>query len=185
MVKSLKGDPINGYFEYQVGGKLRRFDQQNVSEFVDRIPPALARMIIRHHDGPATIVPIPNSHVVSIDTTDFKTLQLANKVAAESGGRFTVVPALVFKEVQQKSRDGGPRDPKHFEIAYQVVRDVSGPLILLDDVCTGGGHLIAAHWRLHRPASPVILACTFGRTTKQQLDNPIGIRADEIDLTRS
>jgi hypothetical protein len=128
MVKALKGDTIKGYFEYRVGGKLRRFDQKNVSEFVDRIPRALARMMLRYHDRPATIVPIPNSHVVAADTENFKTLDLARKVAAESNGRFMVLPALVFKEVQKKSREGGPRDPKHFEAAYDVLRELAGPL---------------------------------------------------------
>ena len=82
------------------------------------------------------------------------------------GAANSVEPALVFDKVQQKSREGGPRDPKHFEQAYRVIRDLKGPLILLDDVCTGGGHLIAAHRRLHRPESPVVLACTFCRTTQ-------------------
>ena len=183
MVKALKGDPINGYFDIKVAGKHRRFDQSNITEFVDRIPRALSRMIIRHHDAPATIVPIPNSHVIAPNTADFKTRDLANKIAAESGGRFTVSPALVFREVQQKSRAGGPRDPEHFENAYRVVRDVKGPIILLDDVCTSGSHLIAAHRVLHRDSSPVILASTFGRTTKEQHKEPIGIREEEIDLT--
>jgi hypothetical protein len=52
-----------------------------------------------------------------------------------------------------------------------------------DDVCTSGGHLIAAHRVLHRDSSPVILASTFGRTTKEQHKEPIGIREEEIDLT--
>jgi hypothetical protein len=183
MVKALKGDPINGYFDYKVAGIMRRFDQSNVKEFVDRIPPALARTIQRHHDTAATIVPIPNSHVTTTDARDFRTLELANKIAANSGGKFSVVPALVFNEAQQKSRKGGPRDPEHLEKAYRVVRDVKGPIILLDDVCTTGGHLVAAHRLLHRDSSPVILASTFGRSTKEQLKEPIGILEEEIDLT--
>ena len=182
MVKALKGDPINRYFDYKIAGVMRRFDQSNVQEFVDRVPPALARLILRHHDDAATIVPIPNSHVTAPDTERFRTLELANKIAANSRGKFTVAPALVFNEEQKKSREGGPRDPEHFEKAYRVVREVKGPVILVDDVCTSGGHLIAAHRVLHRESSPVILACTFGRSTREQLKEPIGIREEEIDL---
>jgi hypothetical protein len=184
MVKALKGDAIRGYFNYEVGGIIRRFDQSNISEFVTRIAPALARIIVRAHDGLATLVPIPNSHVISPDTGDFKTFDLATKIAAESGGRYSVAPALVFNEVQQKSREGGPRDPKHFEAAYRITRKVEGPIILVDDVCTGGGHLVGAHWRLHKSNSPIVLACTFGKSTRQQLDNPIGVREDLLDLSR-
>jgi hypothetical protein len=184
MVKALKGDPINGHFSSIVGGKWREYDQSNVKEFVGRIPRALAANILRHHDGPATIVPIPNSHVIAATTPGFKTLDLANKIAEHSGGKFKVAPALVFDEVQKKSREGGPREACHFEKAYRVVQAVDGPIILLDDVCTGGGHLIGAHWRLHTKKSPVVLACTFGRSTKQQLKNPVSLLAEELDLTR-
>ncbi|MEH2501489.1 phosphoribosylpyrophosphate synthetase [Bradyrhizobium sp. AZCC 1578] len=175
MIKAIKGDPIKGWFHSYVGGQRRVYDQNNVQDFVSRIPPALAKNILRHHDGEATIVPIPNSHVTSATTPDFKTLDLAREIARKSGGILKVAPALVFREVQKKSREGGPRDPSHFETAYKVVERPKGPIILLDDVCTTGGHLVAAHWLLHRhPSRPVVLACTFGRTTKQQHDEPIG-----------
>ena len=184
MVKALKGDPINGYFHSVVGGVYRKYNQSNVHEFVDRIPRALAANILRHHDEPATIVPIPNSHVISATTPGFRTLDLANKIAQHSGGKFKVVPALVFNEVQKKSREGGPREASHFEKAYCLVQAVDGPIILLDDVCTGGGHLIGAHWRLHTKETPVVLACTFGRSTKQQLKNPVSLLEEDLDLTR-
>jgi hypothetical protein len=184
MVKAIKGDPIKGYFHCVVGGHRRNYDQSNVHEFVDRIPPALAKNILRHHDGEATIVPIPNSHVISAATPDFKTLDFAKKIAQHSGGKLKVAPALAFREVQKKSREGGPRQAPHFEMAYKVLEQPNGPIILFDDVCTSGGHLIAAHRLLHREHSPVILACTFGRSTKQQLEDPIGLRAEDLDLTR-
>lgn len=185
MVKALKGDQINGYFDYKVGGKMRRFDQSNVSEFVERIPRALARLIARHHPDEATLVPIPNSHVVSATTPRFKTLELAQKIAEQSAGKLTAVPALAFREVQAKSHKGGPRDPQHFEKAYKVLQRPKGSIILLDDVCTTGGHLVAAHWLLHRrPVSPIALACTFGRTTKEKLKQPIGLRTEDLDVTK-
>lgn len=185
MVKALKGDAINGYFDFKIGDKMRRFDQSNVAEFVERIPRALARMIARHHPSEATLVPIPNSHVVSATTPRFKTLELARKVADHSAGKLTVAPALAFREVQKKSREGGPRQASHFEKAYKIVQRPKGPIILLDDVCTSGGHLIAAHWLLHHEQnSPVVLACTFGRTTKEQLKSPVGLRSEDLDVSR-
>lgn len=183
MVKALKGDPIKGYFDFKIGEKVRRFDQANVREFVERIPRGLARMIGRHHAGEATIVPIPNSHVVSATTPGFKTLELAREVAEHSGGKLTVVPALAFREVQTKSRNGGPRHHSHFEKAYEILQRPKGPIILLDDVCTSGGHLVAAYRLLHQQhKSPVVLACTFGRTTKEQFKQPIGPRVEDIEI---
>src|SRR5262249_45163273 len=142
MVKAIKGQPINGHFHSQVGGKWRKYNQSNVHEFVARAPRGLAASIRRHHSGPATIVPIPNSHVIAPDTPGFRTLELANEIAKHSNGVLKVTPALVFKVPQKKSHEGGPRHPDHFEAAYKVVSEVEGPIILFDDVCTGGGHLI-------------------------------------------
>lgn len=184
MVRALKRKPLKGYFDVQVAGVLRRFTRENVGEFVDRVPIALARTILRHHDAPATLVPIPNSHVVDPATPDFHTLTLACQIAGNSGGRYTVQPALVFQEPQQKSHEGGPRDPNIIEAAYKVVAEVLGPVILIDDVCTLGGHLIAARWKLHSANSPVALACTFGRSTKQQVQDPLGPIEEMLDVTR-
>ena len=184
MVKALKGDEINGWFDYKVAGKYRRFDQSNVHEFVDRIPIALARMIARHVDTPASLVPIPNSHVTDVGAENFRTLVLAQGIATQSGGKLTAVPALVFKEPQPKSREGGPRSSEHFENAYALVANVRGPIVLLDDVCTGGGHLIGAYRKLNSPLRNVILACAFGRSTKVQAANPIGLREEALDVTK-
>ena len=92
MVKALKGDAINGYFEFKIGNKTRHFNQSNVAEFVERIPRALAKMIARHVEGAVTLVPIPNSHVTDIATPDFKTLDFAKSVASASGGQINVCP---------------------------------------------------------------------------------------------
>jgi hypothetical protein len=184
MVKALKGDPINGYFVLKIAGVDRTFDQSNIDKFLERIPRALARTIALHLETPATIVPIPNAHVTDPGDADFRTLALAKSVAAESRGKLTAVPALVFREKQQKSREGGPRSPHHFEQAYRIAVPVHGPIVLLDDVCTGGGHLIAAHWKLHGADRNVALACTFGRSTKTQQTDPIGIRLENLNLSR-
>jgi hypothetical protein len=184
MVKALKGDPINGYFEHKIAGKVRRFDKTNIKDFLDRVPPAMAKLIARHVSTKATIVPIPNSHVVDVQSINFRTSELAKAVAAASNGQFEAVPALVFTQPQEKSRGGGPRDPYHFESVYRIVTDVKGPIVLLDDVCTSGAHMIGAYWRLKSPNRTVVLASAFGRTTGAQLEAPISVREETLDVWR-
>ncbi len=184
MVKALKGDPINGYFYLNVSGQNRRYTQSNIDEFLARVPRALSKYIRRNVEGRATIVPIPNSHVTDIDDDDFKTLELARNVARLSEGQFTVVPALVFRKPQVKSREGGPRSADHFESAYRLTSDVKGPIVLLDDVCTSGGHMIGAYRKLNAPPNRnVVLACAFGRSTKEQRPNSIGLYEETLDLS--
>jgi hypothetical protein len=184
MVKALKGDQINGYFEHKIAGKVRRFDQANIKEFLDRVPPALAKLMARHVSTKATIVPIPNSHVVDVQSLNFRTLELAKAVAQSSNSQFQAVPALVFTEPQVKSREGGPRDPYHFENVYRIVTEVQEPIILLDDVCTSGAHMIGACWKLKSPKYNVILGAAFGRTTDVQLSAPISVREETLDISR-
>ena len=76
----------------------------------------------------------------------------------------------LFLPSRRRAREKEGRNKHYFERAYRVVREVSGPIVLLDDVCTSGAHMIAAHWVLHAPPRrTVALACTFGRSTREQL----------------
>jgi hypothetical protein len=184
MVKALKGDLINGYFEHTIAGRVRRFDQANIQEFLDRIPLAMAKLIARHVSTKATVVPIPNSHVVDVQSLNFRTLDLAKAVAMASKNQLQAVPALVSSEPQEKSREGGPREPYHFENVYRIVRDVEGPIVLLDDVCTSGAHMIGACWKLASPKRTVVLASAFGRTTSVQFNVPISVREETLNVSR-
>lgn len=185
MVKALKGDPINGYFELSVDGVNRHFDKNNIGEFLDAVPRAMAAAILSRIEGTATLVPIPNSHVVRPDELNFPTLKLAKGIAAASGGRLNAAVALVFKEPQEKARKGGPRGATHLQDAYQTVGNVEGPIILVDDVCTSGGHLKAACWKLASPRRSIILACTVAQTTHEHIDKPISVQEHTIDLTHT
>jgi hypothetical protein len=184
MVKALKGDPVNGYFELSVDGIAHRFDKSNVGQFLDLVPRAMAAAILPRFEGNATLVPIPNSHVLRPDEPNFPTLKLATGMAAASGGRLTAAVALVFKEPQEKARKGGPRGAAHLQEAYQIVGNVEGPIILVDDVWTLGGHLRAACWKLASPRRPIILASTVAHTTHEHVDQPVGVQERTIDLTR-
>lgn len=184
MVKALKGDPINGYFDLSVDGVTHRFDKNNVGQFLDIVPRAMAAAILPRIEGTATLVPIPNSHVLKPDEPNFQTLKLATGIAAASDGRLKADVALVFTEPQEKARKGGPRSASHLEETYRIIGNVEGPIILVDDVWTMGGHLKAACWKLASPRRPVILACTVARTTHEHVDKPVGVQEHTIDLTR-
>jgi hypothetical protein len=185
MVKALKGDEFNGFFKVKIGGQLRRFNKNNASDFVNEVAPAMAHVLKRKIIPPAaTLVPIPNSHVTRSIDDDFKTFELATDIAAKMGNGFKAVPALVFDRPQQKSRQGGSRDPRHFESAYKLVRRVSGPIILIDDVCTSGAHFIGAAWKLASFQCEILFACAWGRTTDEQTENPVAEHEHVVSLKR-
>ena len=79
MVKALKGDPINGYFDLSVEGVAHRFNKDNVGQFLDLVPRAMAAAILPRIEGTATLVPIPNSHVLSAGRAEFLYPQARNR----------------------------------------------------------------------------------------------------------
>jgi hypothetical protein len=146
------------------------------------VPQVMAATILPRFKGNATLVPIPNSHVLSPDEPNFPTLKLAKGIADASGGRLKAVAALVFTSPQEKARKGGPRGAAHLEQAYQIVGNVEGPIILVDDVWTLGGHLKAACWKLASPVRSIILASTVAHTTHEHVDAPISMQEHTINL---
>jgi hypothetical protein len=99
-------------------------------------------------------------------------------------GRLKADAALVFAEPQEKARKGGPRSAPHLEDVYRIIGNVEGPIILVDDVWTMGGHLKAACWKLASPRRSVILACTVAHTTHDHVDKPVDVQEHILDLTR-
>lgn len=184
IVQAVKGDPIKGYFDLQVSGVQRRFNQANIQEFLGVLPRAMAGAILPRLSGDATLVPIPNSHVTDPRHADFPTLKLAREIADASGGRLVARPALVFREPQQKARKGGPRRPEYCESAYRIVENVDGDIVLVDDVCTTGGHLIGAVWKLADAGMEVVLAATVGHTTHEYVEKPVSVQDYTLSLAR-
>jgi hypothetical protein len=70
------------------------------------------------------------------------------------------------------------------EDVYRIIGNVEGPIILVDDVWTMGGHLKAACWKLASPRRSVILACTVAHTTHDHVDKPVDVQEHILDLTR-
>jgi hypothetical protein len=112
----------------------------------------------------------------------FQTLKLATGMAAASGGRLKADVASVFAELQEKARKGGPRGATRLEEAYRIIGNVEGPIILVDDVWTTGGHLRAACWKLASPSRSIILACTVAHTTHEHVDKPVDVQEHILDF---
>jgi predicted amidophosphoribosyltransferase len=185
MVKALKEQSFNGYFEIIAGTTRRRFDRENASEFLPVIHRRLARAILQRTEGPLSMVPIPNSPVTFVDHPDFRTKKLAEGIARYGGGRLSCVPYLVFSEPQPSSHSGGgSREPLHLESVYRLVGQPTGTIVLIDDVLTTGAHLIGAYWKLADTGCDVALASTWGRTTAQQLNPVWEDREELLDLGR-
>lgn len=143
LILTLKGEPINGY------AKLKRPDGVWVTIRTDTPGGAFqiwqqwarAKVAEIEPDG-ALLVPVPSSSCIA-PGGDEKGMRLA-ELARPPAGAYSALQCLHWGEQFPKARDGGPRDVARLFANSRVRDDLPAQrLILIDDVVTGGGHLIA------------------------------------------
>jgi hypothetical protein len=183
IVKIVKGEPFNGYVSLKIGGKNRRFNQHNGQTLLPALYGGIARKIASTIAGEITIVPIPNSEAVVGDGSDFRTFEHARGIAKATGSRATAIDLLRWRQAKNKAHQGGGRNPRsHFE-DLRVTGKATGQIVLFDDVMTTGSQMIGAYRRLAKDAAAPTCAFVIGRTTHDQVDNMIGWRPEELEIT--
>ena len=114
------------------------------------------------------LVPIPNSGAVPAAQT-YATLELAQGISAASGANWPVYSGLRFTEVMTPSSKGGERSKEVLAGKMTALAPIQpGTPVLIDDVCTLGGHLFAAQRALELWKEP-LHAVVCGRTVKARL----------------
>lgn len=166
-VQILKGEPANGY------AWLPRPDGTNV-----KISTALSHAAFNawgtwaaakaeeiYPTGGALLIPIPSASCLTIGA-DAKGNALAAAVASRSNG-FRAVDGIHWAEQLTKASKGGPRD---VETLFKNVRIKTTleklPVILIDDVITGGGHATACAKALRYFGHQVEHVIAAARTVK-------------------
>lgn len=179
-VNALKGRPFTNYATIKMpGGGLRTITPQHpevASEiFVEW---ARGRILARRQQfgGPICLVPVPNKVALfSAIGQSFPTLVLAEQLMKLFRGNVHVHPALRWGRQLQKAQDGGPRDAWELypELMF-VPPPVGAPtlMVLVDDVCTSGGHLQACAAKLTASGCVVDYAVCGAKTFHDQQPDP-------------
>lgn len=126
------------------------------------------------------LVPIPSSGCTAIGQ-DEKGRALATAISQHAPA-FMVMEALHWAEEWPKARNGGPRDPDILLSNVRVLPNLEKrPVILVDDVITGGGHAIACAKALRSRGHAVEHVIAAARTVKGQPPNGM-FNIDSWDL---
>ena len=135
--------------------------------------------------GQKILVPVPSSKSTPSTGADFRTVMIANKIAAACPGTI-VAPSLRFKKARPNSREeGGSRAAGDLYQELVLTEPLPvGTVVLVDDVLTGGGHLKASTWVIEDGGRTVHSAICCGRTVEAQLADPFAVPVEVIDLTR-
>ncbi|HTR87148.1 MAG TPA: hypothetical protein VMI56_21880 [Reyranella sp.] len=182
IIRTLKGKPFNGYFELSIGGKNKKFENSNASEFLPVLFRAVGKQLKAIVPGPFELVPIPNSSAsVKSGGNSFATLKYAQAIAGVVGAQASVSPALLWKVPKTSARDGGSRDPQVHCANLAVVRKLTKPVVIFDDVMTSGSQMIAAHRMLRAAGAKILLGLAIGRTIHEPVKPVFKWREEEIE----
>lgn len=167
LVQALKGNPIRGYAWLRtMGGKPVRITAEDPSQAFE-IFGEWAGSTLRAIGAGGLIVPVPASGCTARGA-DPKGVRLAEAAARHAPG-WRVDPMLWWERALPKASDGGSRDPDlligNLWLSTPVPKE---PIVLLDDVVTTGGHLIACARGLTNHGASVTAAICAAQTVESQ-----------------
>ena len=181
-VKAIKGKPINKYAYVPVGKAKRRLEQGNADDAIGWFGElAMAPTRDSRLPRPLILVPIPNSSCTSTNGKVPRTTRLAKALLVQLG-EGEVWDRLRWTTIMIPSSQGGTRDPQELYENLVVTKDPpKGSLVLIDDVRTTGGHLLAAAARLVEKGGRVPLAVCAARTVWDQDQEPFSMLDERLD----
>src|ERR1051325_3238025 len=117
------------------------------------------------------LVPVPSKDGL-IGATTFRSLEMIQEAIA-GHGNWTIVPLLRFSQPLQPANAGGPRGREALRPYLRVTNTPPiGELVLVDDIITSGGSLLASHDVLADIGRPPVAAIVCGHTVSDSLLSP-------------
>jgi hypothetical protein len=126
------------------------------------------------------LVPIPSKDALP-DATTFRSLDMVREAIA-SHGNWTIAPVLRFTKAIPPASEGGPRGREVLRPHLTVIaRPPAGSIVLVDDIITTGGSLLASFDVLEAYGRPPVAAIVCGQTVADSLLTAFGDHEREID----
>ncbi|MEE2809406.1 MAG: hypothetical protein VX412_01350 [Pseudomonadota bacterium] len=186
IAKAVKGrDPGGVEKALRLGGKVYRFGPGSPEGAVSLWTAWATRLIseaMDPPDGQLVIVPVPNSQATIANDDDFRTWELARRIADEFGDNVTAHDELRWLEAMPKASEGGPRQAHELfpKLRCDLKVSADADRILIDDILTTGGHLQACAAKVRATGSSIEAALVCGRTKHVQVSNPFAMPVEEF-----
>jgi hypothetical protein len=136
---------------------------------------------------PLSIVPVPSKDALAVAAT-YRSFEMAQQALKGTGYENCVLDALRWNKPLEKAHEGGTRKRADLLPLLDAKTDIKGKpivkgkqVVLIDDLVTTGGSLLACQDRLTAAGATVLGAITCGRTVYDDTEPPFGAR--EFELT--
>jgi len=185
LVKAIKKLAFNGHSDFTVNRKSYRVDSTANGQQIalSLVAATLANRIAAAGYAAANIVPIPSSTTTD-PNLDFTGKRIADAIQ-KSNDKLISYPILCFDEEQASSSSGGGgRNSYNIERhLISVTHQPNQPIVLLDDVCSTGAHLIAAARLFRKHGAEVADAFVVGRTALTRPQKMFSVSTEELDTS--
>lgn len=183
LVKAVKGKdlPERQYTTVKVAGQWRTIRDANRDDAIAWFAEWAAPIVKAAGIGPKVLVPVPNRSAVVGGHEQPRTTLLAQAITAAIGAGATTADVLRWRKSLAKSTDLASRQPQ--VLLPDLVLTGPCPLgrvVLVDDVFTSGGHIIASTWRLQDQQRHPVIAVACGRTMHAQAEDPFTLPPEQL-----
>jgi adenine/guanine phosphoribosyltransferase-like PRPP-binding protein len=185
IVRGLKNESFRGSSDIKVGGVVRRYDCNNIKEFVPVLMTDIGRRLKEHLAGPISIVPIPNSDMVVGATGTFRIVELAQDLARGYGPGAAVVPAIRWIKPREKAHKSNEfRSPDLYQPNMRLVENPKNQVVLFDDVMTSGSQMVASARLLTEAGFEPAFGVVGARVTRAQVEPMLIWKVEDVQIAR-
>ena len=140
-----------------------------------------AKVIAALQEKDVYLVPAPDTAALS-NVHGYRTLKMAQEAFKETAYSDRVLDGLRWTKQRRKGHEGGSRKRADLLPLLEAKAEVKGKkVVIVDDIVTTGGNLLACQDRLIDAGATVLSAVTCGRSVYDLKDLPYGARS--FDLT--
>lgn len=168
---AVKDGTIRGYLTFTGPNGLIYTINENNPNDARRIFGSFVAKIIKTLDcEPLSIIPVPSKDALIGEST-FRSLSMLE--ATRGDRKWTIEPYLRFTKPLQKASNGGPRNRTLLAHYMRLVAQPSSKnVVIIDDICTSGNHLLACQDILAKAGCTTVAAIVCGHTDHNNAATP-------------
>jgi hypothetical protein len=176
--RAVKNRRLNGSLTFPWVGNPEIINEGSVHRARAIFGEFIAHVITHIGVSDPILVPVPSKDgLVGVD--DFRSFAMVREAAAN---RWPVVPALRFTQTLQPAAAGGPRGREVLRPYLTTAQALPlGSVILVDDIVTTGGSILAAYDVLSASGRGPFAAIVCGHTVSDSLLSAFGHHQKNID----